>query len=222
MYCFVRNIHTNGHRKSKRISSKFDYVESILYLRNLNASPIRSFSSTSCRKGDPLGTTLVAFGSSYASSLLSNPLGGAIVLLMGMATTLFLVLMDFPVFFAQDPPYCRVLQRIDNLLLLCETFIPYEQSLIDILLASMGNFSPEVLNHFYLVLQELVTVRESLFSNLSDLAGTPEIEFLEIPLVDRINENIEDFRLGGNRLMTLLRDIEVRLNIPEAERIPYF
>jgi len=101
----VRNIHTNGHRKSKRISSKLDYVESILYLRNLNASPIRSFSSTSCRKGDPLGTTVIAFGSSYASSLLSNPLGGAIVLLMGMATTLFLVLMDFPVFFAQDPPY---------------------------------------------------------------------------------------------------------------------
>jgi len=87
----------------------------------------------------------------------------------------------------------------------------------------MGNFSPEVLNHFYLVLQELVTVRESLFSNLDNLISSPEIQFLELePLFDRIDQNIEDFRFGGNRLMTLIRDVEVRLNIPEAERIPSF
>ena len=96
----MRNIHTNARKKSKRNSSKFDYVKSDLF-----SFPLRSFSSTPCRKGDPLGTTVVAFASSYASSLLSNPLGGSIVLLMGMATTLFLVVMDFPVFFAQDPPY---------------------------------------------------------------------------------------------------------------------
>jgi len=99
----VRNIHKNGHNKSKRNSSKFDYVKSDLLLHN--GVLVRSFSSTSRRKGDPLGTTVVAFVSSYASSILSNPLGGAIVALMGMATTLFLVVIDLPAFFAQDPPY---------------------------------------------------------------------------------------------------------------------
>src|SRR5215472_7282770 len=102
------------------------------------------------------------------------------------------------------------------MLLLCETFIAYEQSLIDILMASMGNFSPEILNYFYLLLQELVTVRESLFSHLSDLISIPQIQFLNIePLFERFDQVLEDFRFGGNRLMTLIRDVEDRLNIPE-------
>jgi hypothetical protein len=42
------------------------------------------------------------------------------------------------------------------------------------------------------------------------------------PLVIRINQNWEDLRLGGNNLMDLLRQIEIRLNLPEDDRLPYF
>jgi len=108
------------------------------------------------------------------------------------------------------------------MLLLSEMFITYEQRGIDVMLASMNNFSPEVLHHFYLSLQELVTARESLFSNLSDAINSPNIEFLPRPLVDRIDQNLEDLRLGGNDLMALIRDVEARLNIPQSERIPSF
>jgi len=98
----------------------------------------------------------------------------------------------------------------------------YELNGINVMLTSMSNFSPEVLNHFYLSLQELVTVREALFSYLADVINSPEIEFLPRPLVERIEQNMEDLRLGGNNLMALVRDIEARLNIPQAERIPSF
>ena len=206
--------------QSKRNLSRFDYVKSDLLLHN--KLPIRSFSSTFSRRGDPLGSLVVAFSTPYASSFLCNPLGGAFVLLMGMASTLFFVTMSLPEFFAQDPSYAAIIQRLESIFLLYERFLSYEQSGIDILLANLNNFSPETLNSFYLSLQELVTVRESLFSNLSNLINSPEIEFLEGPIVDRINQIFEELRLGGNNLMGLIRNIEGRLNIAEEERIPLF
>ena len=206
--------------QSKRNLSRFDYVKSDLLLHN--KLPIRSFSSTFSRRGDPLGSLVVAFSTPYASSFLCNPLGGAFVLLMGMASTLFFVTMSLPEFFAQDPSYAVIIQRLESIFLLYERFLSYEQNGIDILLANLNNFSPETLNNFYLSLQELVTVRESLFSNLSNLINSPEIEFLEGPIVDRINQIFEELRLGGNNLMGLIRSIEGRLNIAEEERIPLF
>jgi hypothetical protein len=74
----------------------------------------------------------------------------------------------------------------------------------------------------YLSLQELVLVRESLASNFLHMVNMPIIEFMPGPLVDRINQNFADFRLGGNNLMGLVRNIEIRLNIPEEEIIPSF
>ena len=204
----------------KRNSFRFNYVKLGLLLHN--KFPIRSFSSTLSRKGDPLGNLVVAFGTPYASSFLCNPLGGAFILLMGMASTLFFVTMSLPEFFAQDPSYAVIIQRLESIFLLYERFLSYEQSGIDMLLANLNNFSPETLNNFYLSLQELVTVRESLFSNLSNLINSPEIEFMEGPIVDRINQIFEDLRLGGNNLMSLVRNIEDRLNIVEEERIPLF
>lgn len=206
--------------QSKYNSSRFNYVKSDLLLHN--KLPIRSFSSTFSKRGDPLSNLVVAFSTPYASSFLCNPLGSAFILLMGMASTLFFVTISLPEFFAQDPSYAAILQRLDNIFLLYERFLSYEQSGIDILLANLNNFSPETLNNFYFSLQELVTVRESIFSNLSDLINSPEIEFLERPIVDRINQIIEDLRSGGNNLMSLIRNIEDRLNIAEEERIPSF
>jgi hypothetical protein len=216
----MRNVRKSSHKKFRRSSSSFDHVKSDLLFRN--GIPIRPFSSTPSRKGDPLGTTVLAFSSPYAASLLANPLGIAFVLLMGMSTGLFLLVTDLPGFFALGPSYGDILQRMDSILLLSETLISYEQNGIAILLTNIGNFSPEVLHSFYLSLQELVTVRESLFSNFDDLMNYPEIMFLDRPLLDRIDQNIEELRLGGNNLMSLIRDIEARLNIPESERIPSF
>lgn len=182
----------------------------------------RLFSSSSIRRGDPLSTVATAFATPYASSVLSNPLGGAIILLMGMATTLFFLTTSLPEFFASDPSYALIIQHLENIFLLYEMFLSYEQNLINILLTNIDNFSPEVISNFYLLLQELVTVRESIFPILSNLVNSPEIEFMEGPIVDRINQNFEGLRLGGNNLMDLIRNIEGRLNIPEEDRIPPF
>lgn len=207
----VRNVKC----QSKRNLPRLNYVKH-------DKLPIRPFSSTSSRRGDPLGSLVAAFSVPYAPSFLCNPLGGAFILLMGMASTLFFVTMSLPEFFSQDPSYAIIIQRLENIFLLYERFLSYEQSGIDILLANLNNFSPETLNNFYLSLQELVTVRESLFSNLSNLINSPEIEFLERPIVDRINQIFEQLRSGGNNLMGLIRNIEDRLDIAEEERIPSF
>ena len=98
----MRNIHKNDHKKSKCNSYKFDYTQSDSLLHN--GVPIRPFSSTPRRKADPLSTTVAAFSSSHAPSLLSNPLGCAFVLLTGLATTLFYLVGGLPEFFAHDPP----------------------------------------------------------------------------------------------------------------------
>lgn len=203
-----------------RNSCLFDYVKFPLIV-NYKLT-IRSFSSTYRREGDPLGTVAAAFTTTYAPSFLSNPLGASFIILMGLATSLFFVTGSLPGFFGQDPTYAMIIQRLDNIFLLCETFLSYEQSGIDILTANLNNFTPETLHNFYLSLQELVLVRESLFSNLSNLINSPEIEFAEGPILDRINQNFEDLRVGGNNLMGLIRILEDRLNIMEEERIPSF
>ena len=190
--------------------------------KRFTSEQTRSFSSTPRRKGDPLFTTSIAFASPYAASLLCNPLGAAFILLMGMATTLFFLTLGLPGFFALNPPLGLVLQRLDNIFLLSETYLSYEQNGINILLSNIGNFSPETLNNYYLSLQELITVRESLFSNFNNAIMSPQVEALPEVLADRANHIFEEFRLSGNNLISLIRDIEGRLNIPENERIPSF
>jgi hypothetical protein len=165
---------------------------------------------------------VAAFTTPYTPSLINNPLAGAFILLMGMAATLFFVITSSAEVYAQDPSFAFILQRLENILLLSERFLLYEQSGINILLANLNNFSPEILNSMYLSLQELVLVRESLASNFLHMVNMPIIEFMPGPLVDRINQNFADFRLGGNNLMVLVRNIEIRLNIAEEERIPSF
>ena len=184
--------------------------------------PKRDFSSTQIKRGDPLGTAAAAFAYSYASSLLVNPLSASILILIGMGSTLFLLTGGLPAFFSVDPEYASILMRLDSILLLYERFIITEQSMIDLLFANLNNFSPETLNNFYYILQELVTVRESMFTNLSALINSPDIEFLHGPILDRINQVFENLRYGGNDLMHLVREIETRLDIPEDARIPTF
>lgn len=184
--------------------------------------PARLFSTTLIRKVDPLGTTVLAFNTPYAPSLLANPFGIAFVLLMGMGVCLFYLTQSLPESLGQSPEYIIVIQQIDNLLLLYERFLYYEQYVINMLLPNLDNFTPEALRNYYLALQELVTVRESAFNRLNNLFNLPEIQFLGRIIVDRIENAIEELRLSGNNLMFLVRNIETRLNIPEGERIPPF
>ncbi len=204
-----------------RNSFVYDCVLSSLLLHN-KLLRIRSFATTVSRKGDPLGFMVAAFSHSYTPSLINNPLAGAFIILMGMAATLFFLVTSSPVGSVEDPSYAFILQRLDYILLLCERFVLEEQSGIDRLLTNLNNFAPDILYRIYLSLQEHVLARESLFSSFSILVDLPIIEFLPGPLVDRIHQNFEDFRLGGNNLMALIRSIEIRLDIPELDRIPSF
>ena len=212
-----KNLRKRQHKRNLPI---LDHVE--LNLSLSRKLPVRPFSSTPSRKGDPLGITSLAFATAYSSSFLANPFGAAFILLMGMAATLFFVTRSLPDFFLQDPSYASILLRLDNIFNLYENFLLYEQNGINILLANLSNFSPETLRSFYLSLQELVTIRESIFFNLDHLINSPEIELLGGPILDRANQILEDLRLGGNNLMDLIRNLENRLNIPEEERIPSF
>jgi len=169
-----------------------------------------------------LGVSVGAFAIPYASSLVFNPFVGAFVVLTGLAATLYFVTVNFSVFLTQDASYAFILQRLDYMFHLYDTLLVYEQNGIDLFMANMNNFSPESLRNFYLVFQELITVRESLFNALGNLLSTPEIEFLEGPILERANQILEDLRLGGNNLVGIIRILEDRLNIPEGERIPTF
>jgi hypothetical protein len=182
----------------------------------------RLFSTTPIIKGDPLNTTVLAFSTPYTLSLFSNPFGGTFILLMGMAVCLFCLTQSLPEFVEQNPEYAAVIQRIDTLLLLYERFTFYENYGIDLLHANIGNFTPEILRSLYTPLQELVTTRESVFNILNDTINIPEVRFLEGITADRIDSVIEELRSSGNNLMNLIRNIEIRLNIPEQERIPPF
>jgi hypothetical protein len=213
---------------SKANSSKFRSLKPGFILHNgIPAKPFpstlsRPFTSTPPRKGDPLGFVALSFATPYPASLLTNPLAGSFILLMGMAATLFLATASLLPFFAQNPQYVEILRILDNIFGLYERFLAYEQNGIAILSANINNYTPETLTNFYFSLQELVTVRESLFNLLTRVINLPGMEFMARPVVDRANEIHEDLRLGGNNLMILLRDIEDRLNLPQEERIPTF
>jgi hypothetical protein len=70
----------------------------------------RAFSSAPRMRADPLGTTASAFGTPYASSFLVNPLGASLIILLGMASTLFFLTASLPGFFGLDPSYAHILQ----------------------------------------------------------------------------------------------------------------
>ena len=190
--------------------------------RSITRLLVRSFSITSVRKGDPLSVTASAFSVPYAASLLSNPFGGAFIVLMGMGVALFCLTENLPEFFMQSQEYMAAIQRIDSILRLYETFLSYEQNGTAMLLANLDNFSPEVLANLYLSLQELITVRESAFVALNNIVDLPHVQFLGESIMNRIHDTLGDFRLSGNNLINLLRTIEDRLGIVEEERIPPF
>lgn len=182
----------------------------------------RSFSSTVPRKADPLGVVAAAISTPHTLSFLSNPLGGLVMVLIGMATTLFFVFMSLSSVFGQDNAFSFFLQRLDSILLLCERFLLYERNVVSLIGAHLSSFSSATLHSFYLPLQELVFIHESIFSIVNDLLISPHIERLPGPLVDRLNQSFENLRLEGNGLMMLVREIEDRLNIAESDRIPSF
>ena len=217
---YIRESIYKSHTLNK---SRFNMVlYSSMYVIILTSVSVRSFTSTSSRKGDPLGFVALAFATPYPPTLLTDPFAGAFFLLMGMGASLFFSAALVLPLFAQQPEYVEILRSLDNVFGLFETFISYLMNGISILSANLNNFAPEILTHYYFSLQELVTVTESLYNLLTEFINLPFIEFLDRPLVDRANEIHENLRLAGNNLMRLLRGIEDRLNIPQEERIPAF
>ena len=181
----------------------------------------RSFSTTCVRK-EPLTTTSLAFSTPYSSSLLANPYGAAFILLMGMSVSLFFLTTGLTGFFEHGPELELVLERLESLFLLYEKFIAYERSGTDMFLVNINSFTPENLQAFYSLFQELVTTRESLFTQISKISTLPEITYLPDPIKDRIDDIYEDFRGSGNDLVALIRTIEDKLNIPVEQRLPSF
>ena len=224
----VNSYLIDSPQSSKSKLYRFSADKSKIFLHNgipavpHSLTPVRPFSSTSVRKADPVGFTALSFFTPYPSSILTNPVAGAFIVLIGMAATLFLTTSDLSIFFAGEHTLGEILRRIDNLFLLYERFLVLELNEIERLFANLDNLNPGTLTNFYFVLQELVAVRESLFNILTELINSPYIELLPRPVVDRINDIYEDLRLGGNNLMGLIREIEDILNIPREERIPSF
>ena len=186
-------------------------------------SQVRLFSSTSVRKADTLGITAMALSVPYAAGFIANPLGGSLILLMGMGTAIFGLTTSFITFAeTNDVDLGQILQRLDSIFCLYETFILFIQSGINILHTMLNNFTPEVLVYFYDSLQELITIIECLFAELNTVMVSPHVTFAGEPVVQRGEAILEDLRLVGNDIMVLIRDIETRLNLPEDHRLPPF
>jgi hypothetical protein len=220
----------NSKSRSKHSLSNSRYVKNSnlrcvklgLPVMPYSPTPIRPFSTTSSRKADPLSFLVGSFAIPYPSDLLLNPLSGTFISLIGMGSTLFFLTVSLSGFFAYNSEYALILQRLDNIFLLFESFILTEQQAIDTFITNFDNYTPETLAQLYFLLQEHITVRETLFDVLSSEFNNPQIELTEEPLVVRADWIFENFRLGGNNVMDLVRDIENRLNIPEEHRVPSF
>jgi hypothetical protein len=193
-----------------------------IWCKTAPKSQVRLFSSTSIRNGDPLGITAMALSVPYAAGFIANPLGGSFILLMGMGAAIFGLTTSFMTFAETNVDLGQILQRLDSIFCLYETFILFIQSGINILDTTLDNFTPEVLVYFYDSLQELITIVECLFAELNTLMVSPHVTLAGEPVVERGELILEDLRQVGNDLVALIRDIEDRLNLPEDHRLPSF
>jgi len=114
----------------KRSSYRLDYVRPLFSCKELPVRPyspnkleVRYLSSSPRLGADSLGVLIASLGTSYTPSFLGNHLGAAFILLMGLASTLFFVTASFSGRIAQDPSYEFILQRLDLVFLLYESFI---------------------------------------------------------------------------------------------------
>jgi hypothetical protein len=190
-----------------------------LPVRSFSSTTSRSFSATPPRRADPISTTILSFVNP-CNLLASDPIAGGFIVLIGMVTSLFFVSQSFLGINVQD--FGVILPRLELIFLLYERFITLEQEVNDWLFLNANNFTFEILIQYYHLLQQLITLQETLFHNLSIMASVPGIELLPEPTVIRINDILEDLRLQGNNLVATLRAVEDELHIPEGERVPPF
>ena len=155
--------------------------------RRFSSIPARKFSSSSARRTDPLGFVGLSFMCPYPPSILTSPFFGAFFVLVGMSAALFFATSDISQFLANDPTLAEILRRTDNIFLLFERFLELERVLVGMFFGNLDNMIPENRAHYYFVLQELVTVREALFNNLTELINSPYMELLPRPVGDRID-----------------------------------
>lgn len=210
---------------SKRSSSKFDYAKLDLLLHNkLPGSylPIRIFSSTPLKRSDPLGTTVLTVVTSHGSTLISAAVGDAFVLLIGIATALYHVTGPFISFLSDPSLLVSGLEQLSSLLHMYLTFLQLELNVINLLLSHLGSLTEEQLGTFYVILQDVINIRESLYSALDNVITSLDRNSLGIDINNRINGIMWDLRIGGDSLVILLRLIEDMLVIPENERVPTF
>ena len=182
----------------------------------------RPFKASSRRRVDPLSSTSLALATPYTSAFLAHPIGAAIIISVGMATTLYFITVSLGRSIESGDELAEFLRRIDIFFALFERFIASENAIINMLNVNMGNFNTEFLTACYSALKELVFLRESLFNVLNDLAGHRLMDSIDAPVVLNINLTLEDLRLGGNSIVILLREVEERLNIPANDRVPSF
>jgi hypothetical protein len=187
----------------------------------------KSFSSTSSRKADPLSTTVLAFGTPYDPSFLCSPAGGFFIMLVGLGTALFFLTQPYLDLFSQASNDAAF-DRFTLLFSVLERYVFHIHYFYDVVSSGInaGMASPEQLRILYPIVQELITILESIYSHGS---GDPlgfsmdRATFIrQRDLVDVMGPVFEQLRLREEDLVGLLRNIENRLNIPENERVPSF
>lgn len=106
------------------------------------------------------------------------------------------------------------------------SFIAFEFDAVNLLYNNLENLNQEQLRDFYLIIQEVITIRERLISVINDeiLADLGPRTATEngVRLAFQFHNFARHLRFRGTRLVNLLRDIENRLEIPENERVPSF
>lgn len=132
LFRVMKSYLINSPQPSKSKLYKFPIDKSKVFLYNgipavpYPLTPVRPFSSTSVRKADPIGFTALSFFTPYTSSFLTNPFGGAFIVLIGMAATLYLTTSDLSLFLAREHTLGEILRQLDNLFLLYERFLALE------------------------------------------------------------------------------------------------
>jgi hypothetical protein len=179
----VSKIMRNGNIKcrSKRSSSKFDYAK----LPN-NYLRIRVFSSTPLKRSDPMGAALVVV-TSHGSTLINTTIANTFVLLIGMATALFNITGPFINFISDPTLLVSGLDDLSHLLRIYQRFLQLEINLINLLISHLGSLTEEQLIIFYIMLQEFVTTRESLYSALDNVITSLDRNSLGLEINNRIN-----------------------------------
>lgn len=229
---------------NKRIAVKPKYF--LLTFSCFIKKLVRSYSVTLVKRVDsvtsPLLVTSLAFNTPYSPSILSNPIGAAFLVLIGMATTLYYVSTPMFNFFLWGEPTIFSVEQANYIFTLFDEFLSREKYTIRLLLNDLSpSYDPELLRGFYFQIQELITIKEYSYLSLFGFYDHPSVQAFiaeghvpTIPVLDterawaqryianRILPIHWAYRHEGCNLVHLLRSIENYLWVPTVRRVPSF